>query len=132
MATLSDVSLDYGQNSSDTVTDASSAIQKLVVVLSTPYDSAKWKKRFGCRLTSHLFDPYDKSTAGWIGTDIEEAISNPYNQIADLFENFRVEVTLSGGGVYKCQLYFDIVLDNRRIKDVMYDFSLKSPLSNPI
>ena len=125
MSVLSDVNLDYGQSSSDTVEDINSVIQKLVVVLGTQYNSAKWKPKFGCKLYSRLFDPFDSTTAGWIGVDIDEAIQNPANELSDLLREFR-SVVVAGTQTYNCGLFFKAILPDGTVTDsVKYTFELK-------
>lgn len=124
-AVLSDVNLDYGQSDTDTVEDINSIIQKLVVVLGTPYNSAKWKPGFGCKLYSRLFDPFDSTTAGWIGVDIDAAIKNPANELVGLLTEFR-SVVVAGSQTYTCSLFFKALLpDGTKTDSVKYNFELK-------
>lgn len=131
MASLSDVNLDYGQQDADTVTDVDSAVQKLVVVLSTPRGSRKRYAMFGATTISHLFEPFDAITAGWIGVSINEAIEEPANEIRDLFTDVYVEVT-PGKQVYDCRVDFAVLLPSgERSAKTSYKFQL-SPQGNAL
>lgn len=125
MTTLSDVSLDYGRAQSDTVEDINSIIQKLEIVLGTMYNSAKWKPKFGCKLYSRLFDPFDNTTAGWIGVDIDDAVKNPANELIGLVSEFR-SVVVSGAQTYHCSIFFKAHLPDGSVSDtIKYNFELK-------
>lgn len=125
MTVLSDVNLDYGQSPSDTVEDINSIIQKLVVVLGTMYNSAKWKPGFGCRLCSRLFDPFDSTTAGWIGVDIDEAVKNPANELVGLVSEFR-SIVVAGAQTYECSIFFKAHLPDGTVSDsIKYNFEVK-------
>lgn len=125
MSSLSDVSLDYGQQAADTVTDVDSAVQKLIVVLSVPLGTRKRYEDFGCNTYTQLFEPFDDVTAGWIGVGIQEAIENPANEIRDLFTDVGVQVT-RGPQTYMCRIDFRVLLPSGATSDrISYKFQLK-------
>ena len=125
MPSLSDVSLDYGQQAADTVTDVDSAVQKLIVVLSVPIGTRKRYEKFGCNTYSQLFDTFDDVTAGWIGVGIQEAIENPANEIRDLFSDVKVQV-LRGAQVYNCRIDFRVILPSgAQSERISYKFQLQ-------
>lgn len=111
MYLLSDVSIDYANGPSDTVTNDSSVLQKVLVVFGTPKGSRKRYEDFGCDAVTQLFEPFDSVTAGWIGASLREAIDNPANELQDLISEFRVVVTASKEtGTYVCAATFRIKL----------------------
>lgn len=125
MATLSDVSMDYGQQAADTVTDVDSAVQKLIVVLSVPRGARKRYEEFGSTTYASLFEPFDDITAGWIGIGIQEAIENPANEIRDLFTDLHISVT-RGLQTYECSLDFRVILPSGEKSAVInYNFQLQ-------
>lgn len=125
MAALSDVSLDYGQQAADTVTDVDSAVQKLIVVLSVPRGARKRYEDFGSTTYTQLFEPFDDITAGWIGVGIQEAIENPANEIRDLFTDLRISVT-RGPQTYFCALDFRVILPSgEKSALINYKFQLQ-------
>lgn len=123
MASLSDVRINYGDSSDDTVTDVDSAIQKLYIVLSVPLGARKYYPAFGARLISRLFEPFDAITADWLGVDVTDAIENPANEINDIFTNVKTVVTL-GRQTYNVAITFDIVLPSGEVsRNSSYQFS---------
>ncbi len=125
MVSLSDVSLDYGQQAEDTVTDVASAVQKLVVVLSVPRGARKRYEEFGSTAYASLFEPFDDITAGWIGIGIQEAIENPANEIRELFTDLKVSVA-RGAQTYLCALDFRVILPSgEKSARVTYKFQLQ-------
>lgn len=131
MALLSDVSLEYGLNPSDTVTDAESAIQKLVTALSVPMASRKRYEEFGSTTFALLFEPFDQITADWLGVGIQDTINNPANEIRDLFSDVKIVVAL-GEQTYICAVDFRVVLpDGTRTAAISYKFQL-APQGNAL
>lgn len=125
MASLSDVSLDYGQQAADTVTDVESAVQKLIVVLSVPLGARKRYEDFGCNTYAQLFEPFDDITAGWIGIGIQEAIENPANEIRELFTDLKIAVT-RGAQTYQCAVDFRVILPSgEKSEPITYKFQLQ-------
>lgn len=116
MYLLSDVSIDYSDGPSDTVVNENSVIQKLLVVFGTPVGSRKRYEDFGARTVTHLFEPFDSVTAGWIGTSLREAVDNPANDLQELIAEFRVKVFPDKETqTYACQCTFRIRLPNSEV-----------------
>lgn len=90
--TYSDINIDYGSDPDTTVLDIDALTQKILLVLSTPIRSRKWRPNFGCRLYRRLHDPFDSVTAGWMGVDAKQALESIYNGLTQDVTNVKVTV----------------------------------------
>lgn len=80
----SDIHKDSGLQNTEIVTGISEAMQRYILVLSTPKRS-RWKRPFfGCNLQNLLFEPFDQETADNIKSEIVDCTQDAENDIADI------------------------------------------------
>lgn len=81
--TYSDINMDIKITVLDTVQDIDSITQKILFVIGTRKGSRKWHEKFGSRVYSQLFEPFDAQTAGWIATYMRTDIEDTDNGLTD-------------------------------------------------
>jgi len=86
----SDVSVDYGDASWTTVYDQDALTQKILMIIATPIGTRKWRPKFGSRIRSMLFEPFNNITASWIGSEVKSALESVYNGLSEDITNIKV------------------------------------------
>lgn len=68
----------------DIVTNVDEAVQRMLLVFATP-KRTRWKRPgFGCFISRYLFDPMDIVTTERIRNEIEDAMTDPENDLQDI------------------------------------------------
>ena len=81
---FSDIHKDSGLGSTETISGLNEAMQRYILVLSTPKRS-RWKRPFfGCNLQNMLFEPFDQETADIIKSEIVDCTQDADNDIRDI------------------------------------------------
>ena len=88
----SDINIDYGSEASTTVYDQDALTQKILVVVTVPIGSRKYRPTFGSTVYRQLHEPFDNLTAGWIGQAIKTALEARPNDLINDIKNVRVTV----------------------------------------
>lgn len=100
----SDINRDYMLEAISTVVDGDSLVQKVLIVLGTPYRSRKWRPLFGCKVKSRLFEPFDAITADWISSDLISALEDPNNGLTEDIQDIIVNVVPGADQSYHCSV----------------------------
>ncbi len=82
--TYSDLNLQANLQPFDIVTDVDEAIQRLLLVLSVAKGSRWMRYKFGCLISTYLFDPLDPTTANKIKNEIEDCLADTANDLSDI------------------------------------------------